>query len=193
LTPYHEGYNPALKPYPYDPDRAKKLLQEAGYGKGFTLSMKYVRGRWTKSEDISMAVAGYLGEVGIKVKAEAEEYGQHLQSLFSRGKGGDLLDFSSSALSTFRVYPPLFPSNIPGVAWHGWKNARFDQLFDKAMVEMEAGKRRALLQETAVILHDDPPCLFLHQQKDLFGVSNRVKGWVARPDAHVTIEKTYVE
>jgi len=193
LTPYHEGYNPQLKPYPYDPDRAKKLLSEAGYGKGFNLSMKYVRGRWTKSEEVSMAVAGYLGEVGIKVKVEAEEYGQHLQSLFSRGKAGDLLDFSSSALSTFRMYPPLFPSNKPGVAWHGWKNPRFDQLFDQAMVEMDSAKRGALLRETATILHDDAPCLFLHQQKDIFGVNNRVKGWIARPDAHVTIEKTYVE
>jgi peptide/nickel transport system substrate-binding protein len=192
LTPYHEGYNPALKPYPYDPARAKKLLQEAGYGKGFELSLKYTRGRWTKSEEVSLAVAGYLSEIGIKVKTEAEEYGQHLQSLFSRGKAGDLLDFSSSALSTFRMYPPLFPSNTPGVAWHGWKNLKFDQLFDQARVEMDTAKRKALLQETATILRDDPPCLFIHQQKDIFGVSNRVREWVARPDAHVTIEKTFM-
>jgi peptide/nickel transport system substrate-binding protein len=188
ITPYHFGYNPDLKPYPYDPDEAKKLLREAGYGNGFEMTLKTTRGRWTKAHEISMAIAGYLGEVGIKTQVVEEEYGQSLQSLFRREKACVIHSFSSSAASTFRQYPPIFVSDPEGVAWKGWKNQRFDELFAKAQVEMDVQKRLALMQETQTIMHEDPPALYVHQPKDIFGVADRVKNWRPRPDAMITVE-----
>jgi peptide/nickel transport system substrate-binding protein len=71
LAPYHPGYDPSRKPDPYDPQRAKKLLAEAGYPNGFKTTFTVGSGNKWALEPVS----AQLNEVGIKAEFVVLEHG----------------------------------------------------------------------------------------------------------------------
>jgi len=69
------GYDDTIKPYPYDPARAKQLLAEAGYPNGFKIPLITRQGRYLKDKEVTQAVAGYLARIGIEVELRYVEAG----------------------------------------------------------------------------------------------------------------------
>jgi len=71
-------YNPKVVGYPYNPQKAKQLLADAGYPNGFDTTIIFES---TNSDEVSMfsAVQGYLSAVGIKAKLDAADAGRFLQ------------------------------------------------------------------------------------------------------------------
>src|SRR5205085_10137178 len=55
VAPWHVGFNPDLKPYPYDPDKAKALMKEAGFDGGFDLNINHIQGRYMKDKEVAEA------------------------------------------------------------------------------------------------------------------------------------------
>ena len=69
INGYDESFGAPYKP---DPERAKKLLAEAGYPKGFTVTMDCPNDRYVNDEKVCQAVAGMLARVGIKINLLAQ-------------------------------------------------------------------------------------------------------------------------
>ena len=74
---YDFGYSSDLKPYAYDPDRAKELLAEAGYPNGFKVKFWSPRGKYVKDLETSEAIAGQLEEIGIQVEVYAPAWPEY--------------------------------------------------------------------------------------------------------------------
>jgi len=110
VGPSAVGYNPDLPPYPYDPEMAKKLVAEAGGGK--EMNFIYRIGWPTKVNEVTEAIADYLGKVGFKVKLLPMEVAQWNEAnrssgpgpgkpdMFMSSHGNDLMD----SASTFESY-----------------------------------------------------------------------------------------
>jgi ABC-type transport system substrate-binding protein len=72
--------HPELEPYPYDPAMAEQLLDEAGWprledGNRFTIRFQAGRGRYLNDENVVLAIAQYLTDVGINVELDIMEWG----------------------------------------------------------------------------------------------------------------------
>ena len=81
LTPGEIGYDPTLKPYPYDAAGAKKLLAEAGYPGGFRMPLYYPTGAFYGAQETADTVVLYLNAVGIDVQAQALDITQFMGNL----------------------------------------------------------------------------------------------------------------
>ena len=62
------GFNPDLPPIPYDPERARRLLEEAGYGAGFKFEVVATAGSSANDSAVNLTVAQYLREINVDME-----------------------------------------------------------------------------------------------------------------------------
>lgn len=92
MNPMAFGFDPEVKPYPLDLDRAKKLLAEAGYPNGFEITMNTYSGSIVSVEQVAQAVQGYLGRIGVRAKIKHfEDVGQYTAQLRAGKMEGTVL------------------------------------------------------------------------------------------------------
>ena len=178
------GSNPNLKPDPYDPEQAKKLLAEAGYPDGFRLTMHGPNDRYVNDEKVLVTVAQMLARVGIRTEVVALPKATYFTRVF-RGGEWDLPEFSFFLLGSGSTmgdggeqiqYSHVtygIKTNL-GVGNRGrYSNPLVDARIIRSMEEVDANKREKLIQEANQIVMDDYAMIPTHFQKNL---------WAHRPD-----------
>ena len=165
------GYDPNLKPYEYNPDKARALLAEAGYAKGFKLSVE-VR----DFPDVFLQVAADLSKVGVELEVNRvvnAEWGKKFI-----GGGWDSPTFSLTlgvAPEMDANRPMIFQSCRKKPAYYC--NENLMPLIDAADAEFDIDKRRGMLHELAAKLREDAPAIFIFEQQELNAYGARVKGF----------------
>jgi len=89
LAPHDIGYDPDIKPYPYDPARAQQLLKEAGVS-NLQFDLPYIAGGVTGMKETAEAVALYLNKVGIKANAKPTEGPQFIKWVLQASKNPEM-------------------------------------------------------------------------------------------------------
>ena len=84
VAPGGFGYNEDVQTYPYDPEKAKALLTEAGYPDGFTITGSATTGRYFRDRTFMDALAAQWAQVGITVEMEYPESSVWLQELIDQ-------------------------------------------------------------------------------------------------------------
>ncbi|MFC1877763.1 ABC transporter substrate-binding protein [Thermodesulfobacteriota bacterium] len=87
LPSYCLGYDPSIKPDPFDPERARELLKEAGYPNGFDTVLVF----YTGVKNLFEAIAANWNAVGIRAKLEVLEVGEWTSRLTSQKERGVVL------------------------------------------------------------------------------------------------------
>ena len=75
------GHDPELKPYPYDPAKAKQLLAEAGFPNGFEATLDAPNGRYLNDKAVAEAIVGQLNKVGLNITLNMPEYPALVQKI----------------------------------------------------------------------------------------------------------------
>jgi len=81
LTPSFFGFISDWQAKPYDPEKAKQMLAEAGYPNGFDFTFKYSAGRYVQDKEAGQAIAAQLAKVGARAKQEVLEPGTFLTQM----------------------------------------------------------------------------------------------------------------
>jgi len=170
LPPYMPGYDPSYKPDPYDPEKARKLLAEAGYPQGFDT---VVTGDPSTKTWIEPVVA-QLSEVGIRARLQIVELGTFVdQCRLAKLKG----------LACMPI-PWWAGRDHPGVAWistaiSGWTVAVATQEMKDAVFRVQqAVGTEAIAEEarnTEKLFHDLYQRILLWAVHNPFGVGQRVE------------------
>ncbi len=182
LTSKHFGYDPTLQPYPRDLSLARDLLKEAGYGEGLHLVLDVP----SVLPDEAIEVANFLSEqykpLGVETETVVhEDRAAYAQTVKSKGIH-DACCFDSSPISTFRSLREKFRSDLQGPWWLGFEDEELNRLLVQAQATIDIQKRESLYRVAYRLLHAQAPWIYLYNQIDCWGVSDRLKGW--KPTVH---------
>ena len=196
ITPSELGSNPeAEKRLPYDLNRAKQLLAEAGYPNGFGFTLDCPNNRYINDEAICVAVSGMLAKAGLKVRVNAQPRAIYFArmpkrdtSMFMLGWGGAITDAQTT------LTPVLHSPDNKGAGdynWGSYVNKKLDALIDAARVEPDAAKRKKIVAEALAEHNAQIHHVPLHRQVIPWAMRNNVRvvhradNWVETKWVHV--------
>ncbi|MBI2886236.1 MAG: ABC transporter substrate-binding protein [Chloroflexi bacterium] len=182
LFPDDFGYDPELKPYPYDPSKAKQLLAEAGFPNGFDTTFYGLLGeRIPLSKEVGEAIAQYMTAVGIRTKVVNEEYAAWLartqrstswdkpNELYPMGYGMTWVGGQTSPWLGWRI-------NACDNTSHGWVcDPEFDKQIEQLRLEGDAKKAEALVKAMARKVHDEQWTVVLYRNVVVYAMKDRVE------------------
>ncbi len=189
-APQIAGYNPKYnKPYKYDPELSKKLLKEAGYPDGFTVTMDCPNNRYVNDEKICQAVAAMLAKVGVKVDLLAQPKSKYFAKVLAQGGYNTsfyLLGWTPGSIDVHNVFMNLIvcqnkEKKRGQFNLGNYCNKRVDELADLIGGETDPAKRQAYIDEATEILQKEVGYLPIHQQPLSWGVREGVSV-AQRPD-----------
>ena len=186
--PFNKGYSTDWKLPPYDPERAKKLLAEAGHAGDFEVRVNpYVQLVAQDGPDVMEAVALDWERIGIKVKRAPE-------ATSSFGPKGRLRKTNK----TFSVYgSPPFDEPVAGWervihskgAFNLLLDGTYDEEIDTTIREFDADKRAKLTHDLGQKLYDGYHGVMLGMKATTWAVSKKVGGWQSL--AYTPMETNY--
>jgi peptide/nickel transport system substrate-binding protein len=187
------GDEGGLKPFPYDPERAKKLLAEAGLPSGFSTTLWVPESGSGMQSPVAMStiIQSNLKAVGVNVTLQTMEWGTFLAKL--RTKEQDMFALSWMAGSEdpdLVMYPLLHSSQWTPVGPNRalYKNTRFDEVLAQARLVTDQAKRAELYREAQRLLHDDPPWIFIDHEVQTAAFAKRVQGFKLHPSFDLRVE-----
>ena len=176
----YAGHVPDLKPR-FDLAKAQQLMQDAGYEKGFSVTMMAPNNRFINDEDIAQAVSSMLSRINIKVDLKTMPKAQYWPAFDERAADIMMIDWHADTedSANFTEFLAMCPDRESGYGKYNsgnYCNREIDKLAVLSQSETDTAKRAEILQKIEQILYDDAAFVPLHWQ-DL--------AWAARKGVHI--------
>lgn len=169
ISPRTFGHDPNLKPYPYDPAKAKSLLKEAGHPDGLDVRLAYPT-YMSQIQEQAEAIAANMSKAGFRVTLEPFERAVMWERY--KGKQHQLyIYWWDDAPEPDRYMYSLFNSKARD---YYYKNEAVDALLDKGRTIMDRAARAKVYAEIDDILYKDCPWAYLYVVPEVFAVANGV-------------------
>ena len=170
----------------YDPEGAKKLLEEAGYGDGFTLNM-YITNE-TFRQKASTILQSYWKMIGVDLKINTVEWGTFSETAAS-GKADVFAMGWSWYPDPYFFFDKMFASSAIGTLGNGqgYSNPEVDQLLSDALIETDQAKRAEIYKKALKLITNDDPGIFYGNPAECLGISPKVQDFNQRADGTVKL------
>ncbi|THF84558.1 peptide-binding protein [Cohnella fermenti] len=193
----HWSHNPDVTKYPYDKDKAKQLLEEAGFtlnsggiyeknGKELKFTLSVPTGK-TEREKTAVLLKQQWGEIGVKIEIASMDFSTLVTKLLPTGSDGkqravEANDYDAYILGfgveadpdEYRSYfdSAFMPPN--GYNFVSYSNPAIDELFDKELTQTDQTERTATFHEIGKVLSDDVPWIPIYGQKTVFAANKKI-------------------
>jgi peptide/nickel transport system substrate-binding protein len=170
------GYDANLAPMAFDPDKAKSLLADAGFPDGFETTLETSD---SEPNPIAEAIAGMLGDVGIKVTVKPIE----LATFNATWK-----DATTAPLRYVSWRPMNDPYTLLSLVFSNagflsrFNSETLQPLIDSGAIETNQAKRAEIYQQLGAAMQQDPPAIFINSLVSLYGVAADLPAWTSRND-----------
>lgn len=179
IPPGMPGYDPGIKGYSYDPQKARELLAEAGFPNGQGLNLTLHTGNDEIQKTISIAVQEQLRSFGIDLKLDQMLQATLISSqedgvfpFWRASWGADYFDPENfMALFYSKNITPKGPNRV------GYSNPEVDRLYELGLIETDFQKRKLLYDEIQRIVIEDAAWLFLYYNEQVYLIKNNVEGF----------------
>jgi len=160
IPPWVPGYNDSIQPYPYDPEKAKELLSQAGYPNGFEVDMLVPDYR--DIPQIAASVQADLSKIGVKLNLRQQSYPVFRQTVKERGKTAIFaLQWGTDFPDAQNVISTLLKGSMAGQQNFTWYNSpTVNNLLDQADTTIDSKKRIELYQQADKMIQEDAPWIF---------------------------------
>jgi peptide/nickel transport system substrate-binding protein len=175
------GYHPDLKRYPYDPAMAKQLLKEAGYEKGFSITLAAPNDRYVQDAKIAEAVAKYLAKIGIKVTLDVKPKSVFFPKVQEGKHNFYLIGWLDGAFDMGRTYFNLIHTLDKDRGYGTWNGTRFsdadmDRMLESTTDIVDQNERAKVLQDlNKLTMIDKIAWIPLHYQQDIYALQKAKK------------------
>ena len=188
------AYNPELEPYPYDPEKAKALLAEAG-AEGAELTFFVTEGGSGMLDPIAMgtAIQADLEAVGFDVKIETYEWNTFLGEVNPGLEGkADMAEMAwmtndPDTLPFLALRTAAWPDQ-GGFNSGYYSNPEVDKLLEDARVATDQDERASLYKEMQTIVQEDAPWVFVANWKQNAVTSDRVENFALQPSFFLLLD-----
>jgi ABC-type transport system substrate-binding protein len=190
MPPGTLGYNDAIQPYPYDPEMAKQLLQEAGYPDGFEVTLAVMpvsRPYMFDPPKIGEAIASYLAAVGVNAEIVQSDWATYLDQAYAGELQMFLLGYipwyvdPDNALRNALSPNSAFIGATENWVRYGCGRPELQELFDKATATYDEAERAGYYEEIQAIVHEDTPYVYLAHGTQFVIATSSVQGFVLSP------------
>ncbi|CAH0542056.1 ABC transporter substrate-binding protein [Vibrio marisflavi] len=174
----YAGYDPNLVPR-YDLKKAKQLMKEAGYEKGFNLTMIAPNNRYVNDAKIAQAAAAMLSKIGIKVDLKTMPKAQYWPEFDKCAADMLMIGWHSDTedSANFSEFLTMTRDEKTGRGQYNcghYSNAEVDKLVEASNMETDPAKRSEMLRKVEDILYSDAAFVPLHWQNLAWGAKSNV-------------------
>ena len=185
------AFEPSVKPYAYDPTRAKAILAEAGWkpgpdgvlvkdGKRFSFSIRHDQASQSV-KDAVVIIQEYLKRIGVEARLEPLDWPTFVKKLFASEFEGILVSWTNHHDPDPFAYTIWHSSQWKGRNFAHYKNPRVDEALEAARRTANQAERKKHYAEFSRLLMEDAPYVFLYFGQQVYVTRQGYEGFVPIP------------
>ena len=197
LSPiYGDNFNPGVRHYDYDPEKAKALLAEAGFPDGFRCEFMVPESGSGMQSPLEMGtfIQANLAAVGVNCSIQTMEWGAYLNA-FRNGPQMAQMSWNSVMGDPDYVLWRLFNTQAHPPAWNAgfYSNPEVDALLDRAQVVVDPAERTELYLKAQELIVEDAPWIFVNHGAQIVAHSARLEDFRISPNFDFIFERARIE
>ena len=194
IPPTMWSYNTSIKDDPYDPEAAKKLLEEAGVSdlKMKIWAMPVQRPYMPNARRTAEMMQADLAKIGVTAEIVSYEWGEYLAKSMEEGRDGAVIlgwtGDNGDPDNFLSVLLSCVAAEGGGANRAFWCDEAFSDLLQKAKTTSDVAERTALYEQAQVIFKEQAPWFTIAHSTQYVPMSNKVSGFVMSPLGDFTFE-----